>query len=457
MVLDATDRPERFRSGADVPRGDRPHRRVPHEARRHREGRESSCGSCASSRCPMKLIGVGERVEDLQPFEPAGVRRRPGRRRMTEADAAARFMRRALELAERRPWAHVAEPDGRRRRCHARRRRRRRGVPRPGRRLRTPRSRRSQAAGSPRARRDALRDARAVRPSRPDAPVRGRRHRGRRGARRRGHRRPESAGRRAGASPSSGCAGVEMSRARAPRTRQRQNRVFLTAMRERRPHVTLKAAMTLDGKIADLHGASRWITGEAARRASARASQRGRRHRRRVSGTVLRDDPELTVRLRAAMAARAAAGRARLLGPDSDARRGSSGRGRRARALIAVGADAPEERARALARTGATIVRCPKAATARVDLGALSRRSLRPGGPRRCSSRAAARFTRRSSMRAWSTGWRSSSLRCSSAAAGRDSGRRWRRPRAQGRRPPRRLRRVRAGRRSAVEAEVSEP
>ena len=44
------------------------------------------------------------------------------------------------------------------------------------------------------------------------------------------------------------------------------NRAWLTAMRERRPHVTLKAAATLDGKIADVHGTSRWITGEAARR-----------------------------------------------------------------------------------------------------------------------------------------------------------------------------------------------
>src|SRR5207244_1432240 len=44
-----------------------------------------------------------------------------------------------------------------------------------------------------------------------------------------------------------------------------QNRFFFTAMRERRPHVTLKAGMTADGKIADVHGAARWITGEAAR------------------------------------------------------------------------------------------------------------------------------------------------------------------------------------------------
>ncbi len=44
------------------------------------------------------------------------------------------------------------------------------------------------------------------------------------------------------------------------------NRVFMTAMRAQRPHVTLKVGMTLDGKIADGHGASRWITGEEARR-----------------------------------------------------------------------------------------------------------------------------------------------------------------------------------------------
>ena len=30
--------------------------------------------------------------------------------------------------------------------------------------------------------------------------------------------------------------------------------------------MTLKAAATLDGKIADVHGTSRWITGEPARR-----------------------------------------------------------------------------------------------------------------------------------------------------------------------------------------------
>lgn len=62
-----------------------------------------------------------------------------------------------------------------------------------------------------------------------------------------------------------------------------------------RPYVSLKAAVTLDGKIASRHGESHWITGEAARAA-------GRSLRARHGGilvginTVLADDPQLTVR-----------------------------------------------------------------------------------------------------------------------------------------------------------------
>jgi diaminohydroxyphosphoribosylaminopyrimidine deaminase/5-amino-6-(5-phosphoribosylamino)uracil reductase len=149
---------------------------------------------------------------------------------------------------------------------------------------------------------------------------------------------------------------------------ERQNRAFLTSMRERRPHVTLKAGMTLDGKIADRHGASRWITGELARQ---------RAHRLRSEsdaivvgiGTVLRDDPELTVRL----------GQPWPREPlrvvlDTEARTPVSARlisaGRPSCALIAVGAEAPDKRVKQLAATGAAVVSC-RTRDGRVDLGAL--------------------------------------------------------------------------------------
>jgi diaminohydroxyphosphoribosylaminopyrimidine deaminase/5-amino-6-(5-phosphoribosylamino)uracil reductase len=74
------------------------------------------------------------------------------------------------------------------------------------------------------------------------------------------------------------------------------NAGFLLRLAEGRPLVTLKLAMTLDGRIATRTGESRWITGEAAR---ARAHLMRARHDAVVvgSGTVLADDPLLNVRL----------------------------------------------------------------------------------------------------------------------------------------------------------------
>ena len=71
---------------------------------------------------------------------------------------------------------------------------------------------------------------------------------------------------------------------------------YLHHERCRRPFVTLKAATSLDGRIAASGGDSKWITGEPARRVG--HWLRARHHAIAVGAdTVLRDDPRLDVRL----------------------------------------------------------------------------------------------------------------------------------------------------------------
>jgi diaminohydroxyphosphoribosylaminopyrimidine deaminase/5-amino-6-(5-phosphoribosylamino)uracil reductase len=183
-------------------------------------------------------------------------------------------------------------------------------------------------------------------------------------------------------------AGVEVEVGVGAAEAEAQNAAFVTHRRLGRPRVTLKAAASLDGKVAAPDGSSQWITGAPARadahrlRAEADAVVVG-------AGTALADDPRLTVRLPGWSGGQPL----RVLG-DAAGRVGAGGHlfDASAPTLVATTAAAPAAATRAWAAAGAEVLVCPEAPAAAggVDLAdlvkALGARDvlelLVEGGPR---------------------------------------------------------------------------
>lgn len=164
-------------------------------------------------------------------------------------------------------------------------------------------------------------------------------------------------------------AGIEVTLGIGEAEARRLNETFLHYIETQRPFVTLKCAVTLDGKIATRTGASRWITGGPARdqvhrmRHAADALLVG-------SGTALQDDPQLTTRLpggggvnplRIVVDSRLrlpVGSQLAVVAPDC-------------RTLVATSERAPVEKQRQLENQGVEILRLPSYADGRVNIEAL--------------------------------------------------------------------------------------
>lgn len=145
---------------------------------------------------------------------------------------------------------------------------------------------------------------------------------------------------------------------------------FAKHIRTGLPHLTLKAALTLDGNIATANGQSQWITGAASR-------ERAHRLRDRCDavmvgiGTILADNPHLTTRLPEG------GGRDALrIVVDSQLRTPPTAAlfetASTAGVLIATTELAPTDRCRTLETSGAEVLRVPGSGV-QVDLGQLLR------------------------------------------------------------------------------------
>ena len=145
---------------------------------------------------------------------------------------------------------------------------------------------------------------------------------------------------------------------------------FLTWATRHRPAFTLKAAMTLDGKICTVAGQSKWITGPMARADVMRLRDAHDAVMVGV-GTVLADDPRLTARYRGARDPQRIVLDSRLRTPPGahllPKRHGP-------RTIIACGAKAPAAREKALVARGAEVWRVRTHRNGRIDVGELGKR-----------------------------------------------------------------------------------
>ncbi len=131
---------------------------------------------------------------------------------------------------------------------------------------------------------------------------------------------------------------------------------FLLSRREGRPFLTLKLALTLDGRIATASGESQWITGPEARR---------RVHALRMShdavmvggGTARADDPLLTVRDMGAPRQPVRVVLSRSLDLPTEGRMAASAKD--VPLWLLHSANAPEARQEAWRTTGATLIEVP--------------------------------------------------------------------------------------------------
>jgi len=167
-------------------------------------------------------------------------------------------------------------------------------------------------------------------------------------------------------------AGVEVEAGLLRGEAARLNERYLTFVTTGRPFVLVKAAMSLDGRIATGSGRSRWIT---------TAASRARAHRLRAAhdavmvggNTVITDDPRLTARLGGL--ARQASRQPWRIVMDGRLRIRPSARllrpGRRVIIYTRRGADAA--RVRALERTGAVVAVLPTGSGGELDLTAALR------------------------------------------------------------------------------------